>query len=157
MGCDIGFKGHDHYLFTKNAKVANLAITKEVQLGHTIGPFTVPPFANFICNALGARPKKTREHRIIMDLSQPINDSVNLNIEKELYSVNYMCIDDAVKILLMIGPGAFMAKLDMKNAFCLCPVRKYNWHLLGFLLGSITVITSYHSDCIRLLQVNAVE
>lgn len=61
--------------------VVNLAIVKEVEFGHTIGLFTISPFKNFVFNTLCVQPKKTMGgHRIIMDLSQPINDIVNLNI-----------------------------------------------------------------------------
>ena len=30
-----------------------------------------------------------------------------------------------------VGPGALLAKVDLKNAFRLCPVRPEDWHLLG--------------------------
>ena len=29
-----------------------------------------------------------------------------------------------------------MAKIDLHNAFCLCPIRKQDWHLLGVTLSS---------------------
>ena len=30
-----------------------------------------------------------------------------------------------------VGPGTLLAKVDLKNAFRLCPVRPEDWHLLG--------------------------
>ncbi|XP_070550929.1 uncharacterized protein [Ptychodera flava] len=108
------------------------AITKELRLGHTIGPFAVPPLPNFVVNSLGLRPKKSGGHHIIMDLSQPRNDSVNHYINKEDYTLTYSRVDDAVAILQRLGQGALITKVDIKHAFRLCPVRKKDWHLFGF-------------------------
>ena len=30
-----------------------------------------------------------------------------------------------------LGPGSFMAKTDLKLAFCLIPIHPDDWHLLG--------------------------
>ncbi|XP_070564682.1 uncharacterized protein [Ptychodera flava] len=67
-----------------------------------------------------------------MDLSQPRNDSVNHHINKEDYTLTYSRVDDAVAILQRLGQGALITKVDIKHAFRLCPVRKADWHLLGF-------------------------
>ena len=37
---------------------------------------------------------------------------------------------DAILIVLKLGRGDFMAKIDLRNAFQLCPIRKQDWHLL---------------------------
>ena len=39
--------------------------------------------------------------------------------------------DDAVKLLLSLGKGARMAKVDLKSAFRMIPVRKQDWQYLG--------------------------
>ncbi len=31
----------------------------------------------------------------------------------------------------LLGPGAVMGKIDLKNAFRLCPVQKQDWHYIG--------------------------
>ena len=41
-------------------------------------------------------------------------------------------LDDAVRRVAHIGRGAYMAKIDIKHAFRLCPVRLDQLHLLGF-------------------------
>nr|XP_002739190.1 PREDICTED: uncharacterized protein LOC100369835 [Saccoglossus kowalevskii] len=105
---------------------------KEVKLGHTIGPFSEPPFLNFVTNSLGIRPKKTGGHRLIMDLSQPTNNSVNDFIPKENYTLVYARVDDAIAMINKHGPGSLLAKVDIQHAFRLCPVRKQDWHLLGY-------------------------
>ena len=33
------------------------------------------------------------------------------------------------KLCHEVGPGALLAKVDLKNAFRLCPVRPEDWHL----------------------------
>ena len=40
-------------------------------------------------------------------------------------------MDDAVAILLHLGKGALMAKIDLKSAFCMIPVHCTDWDLLG--------------------------
>ena len=40
-------------------------------------------------------------------------------------------MNDAIQIYQAQGLGALMAKVDLKNAFKLCPVRQEDWHLLG--------------------------
>ena len=37
-----------------------------------------------------------------------------------------------MKIVASLGQGALLAKLDVKSAFRICPVRPVDWHLLGF-------------------------
>ena len=66
-----------------------------------------------------------------MDLSAPKGSSINDFISQEGFSVQYSHFDVAVNIVSSLGPGALMSKLDIKSAFCLCPVRHENWELLG--------------------------
>ena len=40
-------------------------------------------------------------------------------------------MDDAVRILITMGPAALMAKADLKSAFHMIPVRQQDWKLLG--------------------------
>ena len=65
-----------------------------------------------------------------MDLSAPKGSSVNDYIPQEEFSVQYSKFDDAVHMIANLGPGALMAKLDIKSAFKLCPVRPEDWELL---------------------------
>ena len=115
----------------RNPSPVSEAIKKELSRGHTSGPFPEPPFRPFHCSPLGAVPKKDGSYRIILDLSSPRGSSVNDGISREAFSVKYTSFDDAVSLVRSLGPGAFMAKLDIKHAFCLCPVRPYQWGLLG--------------------------
>ena len=87
---------------------------------------------NFHCSPLGAAPKKDGTVRVVLDLSSPKGFSVNDGINKNDYSVSYSSFDDAVKLVTRLGRNCFMAKLDIKHAFRLCPVHPDDWHLLGY-------------------------
>ena len=99
-----------------------------------MGPFTAPPFENFIVSPLGAFKKRgSSKIRLIHDLSYPVKGSVNSMISKEDFSLAYASVEDAVRICKHLGPGpVFMAKLDLENAFKHVLVNERDWHLLGF-------------------------
>lgn len=139
FGFRIGFLGKVSFGREKNNLSANenvgdvsKAILKELHRGHTMGPFTTPPFSPFTCSPLGAVPKKDGTLRIILDLSSPIGTSVNDGIPPEFFKVKYSSFDDAVGMVRDLGSGCYMAKIDIKHAFRLCPVHPDDWPLLGF-------------------------
>ena len=47
------------------------------------------------------------------------------------YSLEYTSVDEAIRILLTLGVGAQMAKIDLKSAFRMVPVHPDNWSLVG--------------------------
>ena len=140
-GFDIGFRGS---FSNDNARPRNLrsamdnadkvteAIVKELNRGHTSGPFPYPPFPHTHCSPIGAAPKPDGSARLILDLSSPRGDSVNDGISREDYRCSYSKFDDAVKIVLELGQGAFLGKVDIKHAFRICPVQPEQWPLLCF-------------------------
>ena len=69
--------------------------------------------------------------RTIYHLSYPEGDSTNDYIPKEPYALQYVRVDDAIRILLSLGLGSYMAKTDLKSAFLLIPIQPDDWHLLG--------------------------
>ena len=58
-----------------------------------------------------------------MDLSAPRHQSVNDGISPEYCSLQYASIDDAVKLIMLLGPGTQLAKLDIKDAYRIVPVH----------------------------------
>ena len=140
-GFKIGYTGSRQPYASKNLKTAYLMpeivdanLLDEVKLGHTVGPFTSPPFENFQIYPLGLVPKKnSSKWRTIFHLSYPKSSdhSVNANISAEEYSLQYVRIDGAIRILLKLGPNCFMAKTDVKSAFRNIPVHPDDWELLG--------------------------
>ena len=88
-------------------------------------------------------PKKhSTERGIIYHLSYPEGDSLNDYIPKDPYSLQYVRVDDAIRIIRSLGPGSFMAKTDLKSAFRLIPVHPSNWHLLAF-TGRVNTMWTY--------------
>lgn len=102
-GAAIGYWGPHFARQIPNAVSAHIRpeilrqmVEKEVNLGHTRGPFQTPPFPNFICSSLGLVPKKPDGFRLILDLSLPFYDSVNYYIDEQEFPLEYCNVDDAV-------------------------------------------------------------
>ena len=138
-GFDIGFQGpisntrpRNLRSADENSRAVSEAIAKEIHRTHTSGPFSSPPFEPFHCSPLGAVPKKDGTFRIILDLSSPRGYSINDGISREDFSVRYTSFDEATYLVRQLGPDCMMAKLDIKHAFRLCPVRPDQWPLLGY-------------------------
>ena len=77
------------------------------------------PFVNLRTSGLGAAPKKNGKWRVIHGIS------------KAEFSLHYSTVDDAVRLLLKHGVGCRMAKVDLKSAIRMVPVRAMDWDLLG--------------------------
>lgn len=103
----------------------------EMEAGRVHGPFLGPPLPNFRTSGLGVVPKKNGKWRVILHLSAPAGVSINDSISKEEYTLHYISMDDAVKMVHGHGPAALMAKIDLKSAFRMVPVRPNDWNLLG--------------------------
>ena len=61
--------------------------------------------------------------RRIVNLSHPEGKSVNEGINSSRCSLQYVQVDDIVNQLLQLGPGALMAKLEVKSAYRIVPVH----------------------------------
>ena len=108
-------------------------LQKELQANRVEGPFTHPPFHNYICSPIGLRAKKEKgKFRMIHDLSSPQNNSVNSKIPDQQATVQYQTLDHVIGILQDNGPGSFMAKADIQEAFRIIPIAPSCYHLLGF-------------------------
>ena len=62
-----------------------------------------------------------------MHLSHPTGHSVNDGIPVKEFSLKYISVDTAMDAAMMLGCGAIMAKVDVKAAFRLCPIRPEDW------------------------------
>lgn len=114
-------------------------IRKEIHLGGVIGPMDSPPFQQWAhVSPLMSRPKKgSEDRRIIIDMTFPGERSINaylcknssLGIQRDH---TLPSVDDVVKILGEMGPGAYMCTMDVSRAyknFSSCPL---DWPLLAF-------------------------
>ena len=137
-GVRLGYKGARHPIHARNLlssqrhpEAIDRELARECGAGRVLGPFPFPPLHNLCCSGLGAVPKKDGRWRMILHLSAPAGHSVNDHIAREEFSLQYASVDDAVRMLLALGPGARMAKVDLKSAFRMVPVHPTDWHLLG--------------------------
>ena len=77
--------------------------------------------------------KKHQVHKwhLILDLSSPERASINDGISKDLCSVKYPYVDQAAKLIMEVGVGVLLSKIDIKDASCIVPVYPEDWTLLG--------------------------
>ncbi|CAG2237443.1 unnamed protein product [Mytilus edulis] len=119
-GLRYGFDTGINVLPSKSLECKNLLSTKkfpddvtklvddELRKGYLIGPFTKPPFDTYRISPIGiVEGKYSKKKRLILDLSAPHNNdehhSINDLINKEDYSLTYVRIDDAIKIIKSLG------------------------------------------------------
>lgn len=132
QGAYKSFIGKNLVSALSNRSAVDTKIAKELAASRLAGPFDKPPFQQFWVSPLGVVPKKVPgEFRLIHHLSYPHGASVNDGIHHEHSTVSYSTIDDAIKLIKQLGPGCFMAKTDIKNAFRLLPIRPQDYPLLG--------------------------
>ena len=105
---------------------------KELDLGRIS---EVPPevASRIHTSKFGVIPKSNQpgKWRLILDLSSPKGNSVNDGVPKELCSMHYATIDEAVEAVVDLGPGALLAKIDVKEAYRNIPVHPEDRTLLG--------------------------
>ena len=137
-GCNIGYAGPQFSHCNRNLpsayqqpSILDSALTEECKAGRILGPFDAPPLPNFRCSDLGLVPKHDGGWRMIYHLSAPHGYSINDHINPDAYSLSYCSVDNAYAIVNLLGTGALMSKIDLKNAFCLIPIHPNDWNLLG--------------------------
>ena len=82
---------------------------------------------------IGLIPKKHKpgRWRLIVDLSSPMNFSVNEGISKERSSLSYASVDHLAALIVAAGRGSFLVKADIKEAYRMVPVHPEDQYLLG--------------------------
>ncbi len=113
--------------------VIDAYLSNEVAKGRVAGPFATLPFPHLQCSPFGVIPKKgpPGKWRLILDLSSPNQHSVNDGIPRDLFSLQYISVDDAIRILMHLGPGALMAKFDVESAYRNVAMRPDERFLFG--------------------------
>ena len=111
-------------------------IMKEVRLGRLAGPYTRPPFENYVESPIRLVPKDGGlQTRLIFHLSFDFpsgNSSVNSSTPEELCSVKYNNLDMTIKYCLRMiesersktgaTPNLYFSKTDLVSTFCVVPV-----------------------------------
>ena len=115
-------------------EVVQLKLDKEKSLGRIAGPFNHHPLNDMVYSPLGLQPKKLPgEFRVIHDLSHPRGGpSINSGIPKDIATVQYSSVPQAIQLIKKHGRFSYLAKTDIKSAFRIIPVCPEQYHLLGF-------------------------
>lgn len=114
----------------------SLLLARELERGYLIGPFDHPPFDIYRINPLGlAETKYTKKKRLTVDMSAPHNleghSSLNDLINKDDFSLSYVKIDDAIRVINSLGPNVLMCKTDITDAFKQVPIHPSLWPFHG--------------------------
>lgn len=109
-------------------------VLTELELGRFIGPFLCEPLVPLKVSPLTVIPKPGNKVRMIFNLSFPKGSSVNDNIAEEAKTVQYCSVADVSQWLLGQHTECHMAKVDLKDAYRIIPVRKDCWKYLGIQL-----------------------
>ena len=121
---------------TKQPQSTMELLQTELERGYVIGPYDFIPFSCYRISPIGiAVGKYSGKKRLIVDLSAPhdneIHASLNELINKEEFSLSYVTIDNAIKIIVKCGKGAQMCKVDIRDAFKLIPIKESLWPFYG--------------------------
>ena len=141
-GFHVGYLSHqaalrsssrNHPSSLANSRVISCYIQDEVAGGRMAGPLSAQVVEMVHCSPTGLVPKGrgTGQWRMIVDLSYPTHGSVNDGIARQLCSLRYSSLDDAVHFISMLGPGTLLVKIDLKSAYRFVPVHPRDRHLLG--------------------------
>ena len=121
----------------ENPSVMQAYLDVEVGLGRVCDPVQsqlVPKGTQLSPFGVILKPKQPGRWRLIPDLSSLDSWSVNSGIEPELCSLQYLCLDEVIRYICTMEPGALLAKMDIETAYQIIPVypvdRLYavEWH-----------------------------
>ena len=107
-------------------------LATEVEAGRLIGPLPPSSVPAAQMSPFGVIPKsQPGKWRLIVDLSSPEGHSVNEGINPEWCSLSYITVDVVASIVVQLGYGTQLAKLDIQSAYRIVPVHPHDRHLLG--------------------------
>ena len=119
-------------LAIQNPEVVWDYLVRECMEGRIIGPLPLSDFPRIHISRFGVIPKSSPgKWRLIVDLSAPEGHSVNDGVREDLCSLKYVTVDDAAQAVLELGPGAQLAKVDVRSAYRIIPVHAKDRWLLG--------------------------
>ncbi len=106
-----------------------------INAGHSVGPFTAPPWANLQVHPLGLVPKSSGGWRLTEDASFPLGDSVNDHSDTvaQAYEQWAIVVDHFAKS----GPDCFFLQWDKADAYRSVPIRLQDQHLTGFFVPDL--------------------
>ncbi len=119
----------------EHPEIIDKYLARELQLGRVIKlhPSNAYHLPGFQISPIGVIRKHNHPNkwRLIVDLSAPEGRSVNDELVPELCSLKYSLINEAVTLIRNLGPGALMAKVDLRGAYRVVPVHPEDRPRLG--------------------------
>ena len=117
----------------QHPSVVDQYLANEVSLGRVAGPFSAPPFPNLHESSFRVIPKRglSGKWHLIVDLSSPGGARVNDGIDPDKFTLHYIALDQVIRLVSTLGPGALMAKFDVEAAYRKVPVHPSHHDLLG--------------------------
>ena len=108
-------------------EITQSLIDKELEKGFLAGPYDVMPFPIYRVNPIGvAEGRYSNKKRLIVYLSAPHNDSLNLSLNQERGILLTIC-KIAIDIIKSSGVGSWMCKTDISDTFKLVPIHPSLW------------------------------
>ena len=90
--------------------------------------------------------KRSDKYRVIHDLSWLPGHSINDFISEDDSSMDYVSANQITDVIKQSGPGMYMARLDIADAYKHIRVRAEDWHLLGASWTNENGETLYYFD-----------
>ena len=119
-------------------------VNTELRYHAIAGPFRNNPFPQpLICCSLQTVPKRgSSKRRVVMDSSFPPHASVNIGIPdssylNEPYKLRLPGIDRLCELILQLGQGCLLYKLDLRHPYRQIPIDPKDYHLLGFCFNNL--------------------
>ena len=133
FGVRLGYMGPRQPVRSRNVasafvhlEVIDHELFKQCATGRLLGPFPTPP------QVFVPSPRKAAiKWRMNLHLSAPAGRSINDFIPRDTFSLQYVSVDDTVRMLICLGRGTRMAKVDLKSAFRMVPIDPLDWELLS--------------------------
>ena len=103
----------------QNPEPVDEYLAVELRAGRVVGPLNSDQVKNAQISQFRVIPKagQLNKWRLILYLSSPRGHSVNDGIEKELCSLKYASVEDAVQMIWSLGQGTLLAKIDIEHAY----------------------------------------
>ena len=106
----------------------------ERDAGRLVGLFPGSDCPDVHISRIGLVPKsELSQWRMIVDLSSPFSHSINDGVSSMLSSLSYSLVDHIVNLILSLGKGTYLGKVDLKHAYHQIPVHPRDHHLLGIM------------------------
>ena len=89
-------------------------------------------------------PKRSQpgKWRLITDLPYPEDRSVNDAISSDLCTLRYITVDQVALVAVQLGPGALLAKTDIKAVYRQIPVHPQDRAWLGMMWKKLVYVDS---------------